>query len=60
MHWGWQGEYLRASFGGASTHTSTNLTAFTPPIAFPTNVFTHSIGDLGGVNIYRFGFNYHF
>src|SRR5215469_3319356 len=59
-HWGWKGEYLRASFGGASTQTSTNLRAFTPSIAFPTNVFTHSVGDLGGVNIYRFGFNYHF
>ena len=59
-HWGWKGEYLRASFGGASTQTSTNLTAFPTHAAFPSNVFTHSVGDLGGVNIYRFGFNYHF
>ena len=60
-HWGWKGEYLRASFsGGASTHTSTNLTTSIAPFAFPSNVFTHSVGDLGGANIYRFGFNYHF
>jgi outer membrane immunogenic protein len=59
-HWSLKGEYLRASFGGATTITSTNLKAFTPPIAFPTNVFTHQVGDLGGMNIFRFGFNYRF
>jgi outer membrane immunogenic protein len=59
-HWSLKGEYLRAHFGGASTTTSTNLTAFTPPVPFPSNVFTHQVGDLGGMNIYRFGFNYRF
>jgi outer membrane immunogenic protein len=33
-------EDLYADFGSVGG-TSTNLTAFTPPIAFPTNVFTH-------------------
>lgn len=56
-HWSVKGEYLLMGFGKAFV-TSTNLTAFTPPIAFPTNIFTHSV-DLkaqiarGGVN-YRF------
>ena len=51
-----RGEYLYAGFGAVTT--STNLTAFTPPIAFPSNVFTHTV-DLraqlarGGVN-FRF------
>jgi outer membrane immunogenic protein len=40
-HFSVKGEYLNAEFDPAST-TSTNLTAFTPSIAFPTNVFTHS------------------
>jgi outer membrane immunogenic protein len=35
-------EWLHLDLGRVST-TSTNLTAFAPPIAFPTNVFTHSI-----------------
>ena len=52
-----KGEYLYADFG-SETNTSTNLTAFTPPIAFPTNVFTHT-ADLRA-HIYRFGFNVHF
>jgi outer membrane immunogenic protein len=55
--WSLKGEYLHADFGSVNG-TSTNLTAFTPPIAFPTNVFTHS-ADLTA-NIYRFGFNYRF
>jgi outer membrane immunogenic protein len=55
--WSVKGEYLRADFGDLS-NTSTNLTAFTPRIAFPTNVFSHK-ADLTG-NIYRFGFNYRF
>ena len=33
-------EYLYADFGGAGG-TSTNLTAFSPAIAFPVNTFTH-------------------
>jgi outer membrane immunogenic protein len=40
-HWSLKGEYLYADFGKVST-TSTNLTAFTPSVAFPSNVFTHS------------------
>ena len=56
-HWIWRGEYLYGDFGSV-TQTSTNLTAFTPPIAFPSNVFTHT-ADLTA-HIYRFGFNYQF
>lgn len=55
--WSVKGEYLYGDFGSVRT-TSTNLTAFTPPIAFPTNVFTHT-ADLTA-NIYRFGLNYRF
>jgi outer membrane immunogenic protein len=55
--WSVKGEYLFADFGQVTT-TSTNLTAFTPPIAFPTNVFTHK-ADLSS-NIFRFGINFHF
>jgi outer membrane immunogenic protein len=36
-----RGEYLYSGFGRVSA-TSTNFTAFSPPIAFPTNVFTHT------------------
>jgi outer membrane immunogenic protein len=43
------------NFGSVSV-TSANLTAFTPPVAFPTNVFTHSV-DLRAA-IVRFGVNY--
>jgi outer membrane immunogenic protein len=52
-----KGEYLRADFGDVST-TSTNFQAFTPPIAFPTNVFTHSSSFL--LNVYRGGVNFRF
>jgi len=52
-----KGEYLVANFGSVST-TSTNLTAFTPPIAFPTNVFTHSANLTA--SLIRFGVNFHF
>jgi outer membrane immunogenic protein len=55
--WSVKGEYLYINFGQDKV-TSTNLTAFTPPIAFPTNVFTHQI-DLS-THMFRFGFNYHF
>ena len=52
-----KGEYLYAGFGTA-TVTSNNLTAFSPPIAFPTNVFTHTVAlhariARGGIN-FRF------
>ena len=56
-HWSLKGEYMYASFG-SDTVTSTNLTAFTPPISFPTNVFTHRT-DLQQ-HIFRTGFNYRF
>jgi outer membrane immunogenic protein len=56
-HWSIKGEYLLADFGQVKT-TSTNLTAFTPAVAFPTNVFTHQ-ADLQQ-HIFRTGFNYRF
>ena len=55
--WSVKGEYLYANFGDLST-TSNNLTAFTPPISFPSNTFTHR-ADLRA-HIYRFGLNFHF
>ena len=56
-HWSIKGEYLYAGFS-PGTVTSTNLTAFSPPIPFPTNIFTHNIEvkaqlPRGGVN-FRF------
>ncbi|HEV1993167.1 MAG TPA: outer membrane beta-barrel protein [Candidatus Acidoferrum sp.] len=57
-HWSLKAEYLFADFGTGLKTTSTNLTAFTPPIAFPTNVFTHQ-ADLT-THIFRAGFNYRF
>lgn len=57
-HWSWKAEYLYADFGSGLKTTSTNLTAFTPPISFPTNVFTHQ-ADLTQ-NIFRAGINYRF
>jgi outer membrane immunogenic protein len=42
---------------GSTTVSSSNLTAFTPPIAFPTNVFTHTM-DLKS-DVVRVGVNYH-
>ena len=55
--WSFKAEYLYADFGDASVQSS-NLTAFTPPIAFPTNTFNHSI-DLK-VHMLRAGINYKF
>ncbi len=57
-HWSMKAEYLFADFGTGLKTTSTNLTAFTPPISFPTNVFTHR-ADLT-THIFRTGFNYRF
>jgi len=56
-HWSVKGEYLYAGFGTASV-PSANLTAFTPPIPFPSNLFTHTVSlqtkiARGGIN-YRF------
>lgn len=56
-HWSLKGEFLRADFG-SFTRTTTNLTAFTPPIPFPTNPFTSNFDF--SANLFRFGANYHF
>jgi outer membrane immunogenic protein len=56
-HWSVKAEYLHADFGGV-TATSTNLTAFTPPIPFPTNVWTHHANLT--TNIGRAGINFRF
>lgn len=56
-HFSVKGEYLYTGFGTAST-TSTNLTAFTPSIAFPTNVFTHTVALYSGIA--RGGVNFRF
>lgn len=55
--WSVKLEYLHLDFGNLSG-SSANLTAFTPAIAFPTNVFTHSV-DLRS-DLVRVGFNYRF
>ncbi|MCP3444960.1 outer membrane protein [Bradyrhizobium sp. CCGUVB14] len=55
--WSFKAEYLYVDLGRAST-TSTNLAAFTPAIAFPTNVYSHSV-DIKS-NIVRVGVNYKF
>jgi len=56
-HLSLKGEYLYADFGEASV-PSANLTAFTPPIAFPSNVFTHTANPKA--NIVRAGINFRF
>jgi len=53
--WSVKFEYLHVDLGTLST-TSTNLTAFTPPIAFPTNVFSHSVNLT--TDIVRVGLNF--
>ena len=53
--WSVKAEYLYVDLGSVST-TSTNLTAFTPAIAFPTNTFTHSVNLQS--HIFRLGLNY--
>ncbi len=55
--WSFKAEYLYVDLG-RSTVTSTNLTAFPAALAFPTNVYTHSV-DLKS-NIVRVGLNYKF
>jgi outer membrane immunogenic protein len=55
--WSFKAEYLYVDLGRSSV-TSTNLTAFTPPIAFPTNVYTHTANIRA--NIARVGVNYKF
>ncbi len=56
-HWSVKGEVLHADFGSVTT-TSTNLMAFTPPIAFPTNVWTHHTSLK--TTIGRMGINFRF
>ena len=56
-HLSLKGEYLWTDFGVASIPTS-GLTAFTPPIAFPTNIFTHTVNMRAG--IVRAGLNFRF
>lgn len=55
--WSVKGEFLQTDFGQAQT-TSTNLTAFSLPIAFPTNTFTHNASLTA--HLFRGGLNYHF
>lgn len=51
-------EFLHANFGSVAVN-STNLTAFTgPPIAFPTNVFSHTASL--STDMIRAGFNFKF
>ena len=50
-------EYLHFDFGGTSG-TSSNLSAATPPGAFPANIFTNSANLRA--DVVRFGMNYRF
>ena len=56
-HWSFKGEYLYTDFGRVRANGNA-ITAFTPPIAFPTNTFNHT-ADLR-VNAIRVGFSYRF
>ncbi len=53
--WSVKIEYLHVDLGSVSA-TSTNLTAGTPPVAFPTNVFSHSVNLT--TDIVRAGINF--
>jgi len=55
-HLSMKGEYLYADFGRVDM-TSSNLTAFTPPTAFTSNVFTHSMAL--HAHVIRAGVDYH-
>ncbi len=55
--WSVKAEYLFVDLG-RNTTIGTALTAFTPPITFAANVFTHTV-DIKS-NIVRVGLNYHF
>ena len=55
-HLSMKGEYLYADFGRVEM-TSSNLTAFTPPAPFPSNVFTHSMAL--HAHVIRAGVDYH-
>lgn len=56
-HWSLKGEFLYADFGTMKA-TSNNLTAFSPPIAFPTNTFTHTATLKAST--FRAGANFYF
>jgi len=56
-NWSMKAEYLYYDLGSIST-TSTNLTAYTPAIAFPTNVFSHTASITA--NVVRVGVNFRF
>jgi outer membrane immunogenic protein len=56
-NWSFKGEYLYTDFGRVRDSGS-GLTAFTPPIAFPTNIY-HYAADLQ-VHAIRVGFSYRF
>jgi outer membrane immunogenic protein len=51
-----RGEYLHTNFGSFTPVTTTNLTAFSPAIPFPTNVFTHTMSNLK-TDLFRLGLN---
>lgn len=55
--WSVQPEFLHADFGHIGSQDTT-LTAFTPSIAFPTNIFTHRASLK--TDIARIGVHYHF
>jgi len=56
-HWSIKGEFLHTDFNNFRT-TSTNLTAFTPPIPFPSNIWSHNATLTA--NIGRAGINFRF
>jgi len=55
-HFSIKGEYLYTDFGRL-TMTASNLTAFTPPISYPENEFTHSMAL--HAHVIRAGVDYH-
>ena len=55
--WSLKAEYLHADFGELKVR-SNNLTAFTPPIPFPTNTFFHRANF--STEVVRVGLNFHF
>jgi outer membrane immunogenic protein len=55
--WSFKMEYLHANFGTVSMSDS-NLTAFTPAVSFPTNVYSHSANL--STDVIRGGFNFRF
>ena len=56
-HWTMRPEYLYADLGSISV-SDTTLKAYTPPIAFPTNTFSHS-ADVT-MSVARIGLDYHY